>query len=38
VEDFPGLTQDDLHAAWDYYRSHAAEIDEAIAAEAQGVT
>src|SRR5687768_4497871 len=35
VEDFPGLTRDDLHAAWDYYRRHAAEIDEAIAAEAR---
>ena len=35
VEDFPGLTRDDLHAAWEYYRSHTAEIDEAIAAEAR---
>jgi uncharacterized protein (DUF433 family) len=25
-----GLTPDDLEAAWDYYRNHAAEIDEAI--------
>ena len=25
-----GLTPEDLHAAWDYYREHAAEIDEDI--------
>jgi uncharacterized protein (DUF433 family) len=25
-----GLTPEDLQAAWDYYREHAAEIDEAI--------
>lgn len=25
-----GLTPDDLHAAWDYYREHPAEIDEDI--------
>jgi uncharacterized protein (DUF433 family) len=30
VEIIQGLTQDDLAAAWDYYASHAAEIQEAI--------
>lgn len=27
---YPGLTQDDLNAAWAYYSEHAAEIDDAI--------
>ena len=30
LEDIVGLTPVDLHAAWDYYREHAAEIDEDI--------
>jgi uncharacterized protein (DUF433 family) len=30
LELIQGLTQDDLIAAWDYYASHAAEIEEAI--------
>jgi uncharacterized protein (DUF433 family) len=33
VADFPGLTGLDLKAAWDYYRAHSLEIDQAIAAE-----
>ncbi len=33
VLDFPGLTDSDLEAAWDYYRGHTVEIDQAIAAE-----
>ena len=33
VADFPGLTNGDLEAAWDYYRRHTVEIDQAIAAE-----
>ena len=32
--DFPGLTQADLDAAWQYYRAHTDEIEEAIRAEA----
>ena len=35
LSDFPGLTQNDLDAAWDYYRTHTVEIEEAIAAEAR---
>lgn len=31
LEDYPGLTHDDLNAAWAYDRQHAAEIDDAIA-------
>lgn len=34
LNDFPGLTADDLDAVWDYYRCHAAEIEQEIAAEA----
>lgn len=34
LADFPGLTQEDLDAAWDYYRDHTVEIEDAIAAEA----
>ena len=30
LEMIQGLTQDDLDAAWDYYGSHTAEIEEAI--------
>ena len=30
LEVIQGLTQDDLDAAWDYYASHPAEIEEAI--------
>jgi type III restriction enzyme len=30
LENIVGLTPEDLHAAWDYYREHAAEIDEDI--------
>jgi uncharacterized protein (DUF433 family) len=30
LEVIPGLTQDDLAAAWDYYSCHPAEIEEAI--------
>ena len=30
LEVIQGLTQDDLAAAWDYYASHPAEIEEAI--------
>ena len=30
LENIVGLTAADLEAAWDYYRAHAAEIDEAI--------
>lgn len=30
LEFYPDLTRDDLNAAWDYYRDHAAEIDDAI--------
>jgi uncharacterized protein (DUF433 family) len=33
VTDFPGLTDSDLTAAWQYYREHTAEIDAAITAE-----
>jgi uncharacterized protein (DUF433 family) len=35
LEDFPGLTQSDLDAVWDYYRENTAEIEDAIAAEAR---
>ena len=28
---FPDLSHDDLEAAWEYYQSHAEEIDSAIA-------
>jgi uncharacterized protein (DUF433 family) len=28
--DYPSLTTDDLHAAWDYYVLHPQEIDGAI--------
>ncbi|HEV7301645.1 MAG TPA: DUF433 domain-containing protein [Tepidisphaeraceae bacterium] len=31
--DFPGLSIGDLDAAWNYYREHGDEIDEAIAAQ-----
>ncbi len=30
LQNIVGLTPDDLEAAWDYARQHAAEIDEAI--------
>ncbi len=30
LEGIQGLTQDDLVAAWDYYGSHAAQIEETI--------
>ncbi|WP_439625107.1 DUF433 domain-containing protein [Gemmata sp.] len=30
LEFYPALTQSDLDAAWDYYRDHAAEVDDAI--------
>ena len=30
LENIVGLTPDDLEVAWDYYRLHPAEIDEAI--------
>jgi uncharacterized protein (DUF433 family) len=30
LENIIGLTSDDLEAAWDYYRQHQEEIDEAI--------
>ncbi|HEY2589929.1 MAG TPA: DUF433 domain-containing protein [Tepidisphaeraceae bacterium] len=33
LADFPGLRREDLTAVRAYYREHAAEIDEAIAAE-----
>ena len=32
VENYPGLTDDDLAAAWEYARLHPAEIEEAITA------
>lgn len=35
IADFPGLTSDDLDAAWNYYRLNTAEIEEALAAEAR---
>jgi uncharacterized protein (DUF433 family) len=35
LDDFPGLTADDLRAAWDYYREHTDEIQQAITAEAE---
>lgn len=31
LADYPSLTGEDLHAAWDYYVLHPGEIDEAIA-------
>jgi type III restriction enzyme len=34
LNDFPGLTGEDLDAVWDYYRDHTAEIEQEIAAEA----
>ena len=30
LEGYPGLTQEDLEAAWVYYKDHSEEIDEAI--------
>jgi type III restriction enzyme len=30
LQDIAGLTAEDLHAAWDYYQQHQAEIDEDI--------
>jgi uncharacterized protein (DUF433 family) len=30
LQNIVGLTPEDLHAAWDYYADHAAEIDEDI--------
>ena len=30
LEFYPGLRQQDLDAAWDYYRNHTSEIDNAI--------
>jgi uncharacterized protein (DUF433 family) len=30
VTDYPGLTSDDINAAWDYYREHPLEIEQAI--------
>jgi uncharacterized protein (DUF433 family) len=30
LSDYPGLTSDDLDAAWDYYREHPVEIERAI--------
>ena len=30
LENIVGLTPEDLHTAWDYYREHPAEIDEDI--------
>jgi uncharacterized protein (DUF433 family) len=30
LEAYPGLTQQDLDAAWAYYRDHTAEIEDAI--------
>jgi uncharacterized protein (DUF433 family) len=35
ISDFPGLNMQDMDAAWDYYREHTAEIDQAIADEAE---
>jgi len=32
LANYPGLTADDLAAAWEYYRLYPQEIDEAIAA------
>jgi uncharacterized protein (DUF433 family) len=34
LDDFPGLTREDLDAAWQYYRDHTDEIEQAIASEA----
>lgn len=34
LRDYPGLTQADLDAAWEYYRTHTEEIEDAIQAEA----
>jgi uncharacterized protein (DUF433 family) len=34
LQDFPGLTQADLDAAWQDYRTHTDEIDDAIRSEA----
>lgn len=31
LEGYPGLTSEDLEGAWEYYRLHPEEIDEAIA-------
>lgn len=30
LSDFPGLTQDDLNAAWNYYEGNSEEIERAI--------
>ena len=30
LEDYPGLSQQDLNAAWDYYRANRDEIDRTI--------
>lgn len=35
LADFPGLAQEDLDAAWEYYRGHTGEIENAIMAEAR---
>jgi uncharacterized protein (DUF433 family) len=32
LEDYPGLTADDLRAAWEYAAAHRTEIEEAIRA------
>ena len=32
---YPGLTPADLAAAWDYYRQHSQEIEQAIAGQEQ---
>jgi uncharacterized protein (DUF433 family) len=34
IENFPSLTPSDLDAVWAYYRTHAAEVEVAIAAAA----
>jgi uncharacterized protein (DUF433 family) len=34
LTDYPGLAREDLDAAWNYYRDHTDEIENAIAAEA----
>lgn len=33
LEGYPGLTPQDLAAAWEYYRQHSQEIDQAIATQ-----
>lgn len=36
LEGYPGLSQEDLVAAWDYHRDHQVEIDNAIREQEDG--